>query len=402
MGKAERRQKHLDEGWRAIERNDLRRAEELAGIALQKTPSDADFLRILGTTLLFQGRFREALAPLQSAFGNARGKGAGYHLGHCHLALGDPQSAIAVLEREVKAFPDFAEAHNLLGVALAERFRYEEARRVFTSAIERNPRFSEAYNNMGNALIKLERIEEAIPYFIKAIELQSQFAPAHNNLGIAYRRVKRLDEAIACHQRAIALAPDYAETHTNLGLDYQEADRIEEAIDSYRGAIGLKPDCAEAHASLGTAYQEIGMWEDAIACYERALAIEPDDAESRWLLAMAPIPVVCGAADDPARWRNAFSRALNELDQWVDSTRMAQAFKAVGVQTPFYLAYQEEDNRDLLARHGALCARVMADWHARQDFARPEAGNSKGVIRVGVVSRHFQSHSVWNALVKGW
>jgi len=402
MGKAERRQKHLDEGWRAIERNDLRRAEELAGVALEKSPGDADFLRILGTTLLLQRRFREALAPLKSAFGNARGKGAGYHLGHCYLALGDPQSAIPVLEREVKAFPDFAEAHNLLGVALAERFRYEEARRVFTSAIERNPRFSEAYNNMGNALIKLERVEDAIPYFTKAIELQSQFAPAHNNLGIAYRRVKRLDEAIACHQRAIALAPDYAEAYTNLGLDYQEADRIQEAIDSYRRAIDIKPDDAEAHASSGTAYQEVGKSEEAIACYERALAIEPDNAESRWLLAMSPIPVVRGATDDLAYFRSAFSRRLSELDQWVDSTRLAEAFKAVGVPTPFYLAYQEEDNRDLLGRHGALCARIMADWYAHQNFAPPKTRNSKEVIRVGVVSRHFQSHSVWNALVKGW
>src|SRR5689334_8739430 len=155
MGKQQRRQKHLGEGWQALERSDPRRAEELARTALEKDSGDVDFQRLLGTSLVLQGRYREAVGPLQSAFGNTRAKGVGYHLGHCHLALGDAASAVAVLAREVESLPDFAEARNLLGVALAEMARYEDAISAFAKAIACDPSFAEPYCNMGNALLRL-------------------------------------------------------------------------------------------------------------------------------------------------------------------------------------------------------------------------------------------------------
>jgi len=75
----------------------------------------------------------------------------------------------------------------------------------------------------------------------------------------------------------------------------------------------------------------------------------------------------------------------------------------VGVQQPFWLAYQEENNRDLLERYGNLCTRLMSEWFDRQGFAASAAKRAPdGVIRIGIVSQYFRSHSVWGAIIRGW
>ncbi len=67
---------------------------------------------------------------------------------------------------------------------------------------------------------------------------------------------------------------------------------------------------------------------------------------------------------------------------------------------PYYLAYQATGNRDLLARYGALCARLMVPW--QKDHVPAIAARASGPVRVGIASAQLREHSVWNAIVKGW
>jgi protein O-GlcNAc transferase len=464
------RREQLETGWQKLGQSDLPGAEAAARLGLQQHPEDAEFLRLYGRAVLLQGRPKDALAPLRSVLRGAAIRGDGYFLGQCYLALGDAESARGILEGETRAYPDLAEAHNLLGVALAMQARYEEARSSFAAAVAGNPRLVDARSNLGSALLKLERNEEAIACLLGAIELQSGYAPDHDNLGVAYRQTNRLEEAAACHRKAVSLAPQWADAHVNLGLDYHLGGRFSEAIECYRRAIEINPDNAIAHAGLGDAYHESGQFEaaiasrrkaisikpgfshahvalgvtyhamnrleEAVACYRKALALgtesfevyyslgaalrdegareeaidclrkalslNPESPEAHWLYTMTQIPVVCSIGDDPARCRAQFSMELDSLETWVDAGRIGNCHNVVGAQTPFYLAYEETSNRDLLGRHGSLCARIMADWRAHQDFPPPRPRNSVEVVRVGVVSRHFYSHPVWNAIVKGW
>src|SRR5258708_26665498 len=105
---------------------------------------------------------------------------------------------------------------------------------------------------------------------------------------------------------------------------------------------------------------------------------------------------------DPASCRGAFAGQLDELERWFDGTRSAAGFKAVGIQQPFPLAYQEENNLRLLKRSGDLFARLMGEWFWRQDIVIPRRPGADGVIRVWIPSQHFLNHSLWNATVWGW
>jgi predicted O-linked N-acetylglucosamine transferase (SPINDLY family) len=280
MGKAERRQKRLAAGWQAIERNDPSAAEEIAGAELKKHSRDTDFLNLLGTCFLLQNRFAEAAVPLLEVFRKTGTRGAGYQLGHCYFMAGDPGRAAAVLEKEVRAFPGFIEAQNLLGIVLTQLSRHAEALSVFESVLKAWPHVPGVYANAGNILLHLGRADEAIPHFKKAIELQPDFPQAYNGLGAVYRALKQDALAIDHYKRASQLAPEDVETHLNLGDALADMDLHGEAIASYEAALAASPDHAAGHNSLGVALGESGRYDEAIECFNRALALKPDYADA--------------------------------------------------------------------------------------------------------------------------
>jgi len=170
----------LQAAWQALDRDDFRFAERTAQEALSRTPGDPEALFLLGSTRLFEGRYRDALAPLAEAARTDGRRGIGYRLGHCYLALGELAKAEEALRREVGAHPDYANAHNTLGVALANQQRHEAALESFLAALRLDPNHAEAGSNA---------------------------ATAHYNLGMALRALKRHEEAAASFARAVALAP---------------------------------------------------------------------------------------------------------------------------------------------------------------------------------------------------
>lgn len=197
----------MQAAWDALERDDFRFAENAAREALAKAPADGEALYLLGSTLLFEGRFQEALGPLSDAFARLQRRGVGYRLGHCHLALGDFHRAEEALRRETRAYPDSANAHNALGVALVNQSRHDEALAAFLAAVELDPRHAEAHNNAANALSALDRGAEAIRHFERAVEANPDLADAHYNLGLSYQALQRHEEAIPGLTRALAAAP---------------------------------------------------------------------------------------------------------------------------------------------------------------------------------------------------
>ncbi len=197
----------MQAAWDALERNDFRFAEAAAREVLARAPADGEALYLLGSTLLFEGRFQEALSPLSDAAARLQRRGVGYRLGHCHLALGDAARAEAALRRETQAYPDSANAHNTLGVALASQSRNEEALAEFLAALRLDGAHGEASNNTGNALRALGRDAEALPYLQSGVAAQPESADAHMNLGLVLHSLRRYEEATASFGRATALEP---------------------------------------------------------------------------------------------------------------------------------------------------------------------------------------------------
>jgi Flp pilus assembly protein TadD len=67
------------------------------------------------------------------------------------MAQGNLQEAIGHFERALRIKPDFADAHNNLGVALIRLGRVQEAIRHWEQAVRIRPGFVEAQSNLARA-----------------------------------------------------------------------------------------------------------------------------------------------------------------------------------------------------------------------------------------------------------
>src|SRR5262249_10348001 len=100
---------------------------------------------------------------------------------------------------------------------------------------------AEAHNNLGVVLADLGRFGEAITHYERALALQPGRAETHYNMGSALQRRCQYAAALACYGQALALKPDYAEAHLNRSLALLLTGRFEEGWREYewRFAVNL-------------------------------------------------------------------------------------------------------------------------------------------------------------------
>jgi predicted O-linked N-acetylglucosamine transferase (SPINDLY family) len=252
----------------------------------------------------------------------------------------------------------------------------------------------------GTAAAQAGRMAEGITALRRAVELKPDYPEAHYNLGAAYRDVGNADAALAAYRRAAELVPKFADVHVDIASILRERRELEEAERSLRAALALKPNYPEALLELGNVHKGAGDWRAALEDFQRAVSLDPAFGRARWAATVAQIPMIDDGDTDREERRQAFARELGTLEAWAATD--PQAYRAVAEHQPFYLAYHEVSNRDLLARYGKLCASLMQGWQQAAGLAAPQRGARGDRIRVGIVSAHFSDHSVWLAFVRGW
>ena len=81
-----------------------------------------------------------------------------------------------------------------------------------------NPDFAEAHDNLGVFLLSQNRVAEALVHLRRAVELAPGLPDPHNDLGAALAQAGKLDEAIAHVRRALEISPDHAPARQNLEI----------------------------------------------------------------------------------------------------------------------------------------------------------------------------------------
>ena len=368
--------------------------------------------------------------------------GALTNCGVALLALKQPEEALASHDRVLALQPDSFMALSNRGNALRELKRPDEALASFDRALALQPDSAMVLSNRGNALLDLKRPDVALASYDRALELQPNYADALSNRGNALLALKRPDDALASFDRALALQPDHVEALSNRGLALKDLKRCEDALVSYDRALALKPDFAEALSNRGTLLMEMGEQKAAIESLRAAIKSNPARISSRFTHLIAHIPAIARHEGDIEQSRTAFARELALLDEWLAANNIDNEADAVGSAQPFYLAYQEKNNRDLLGRYGKLCSRLMAGWQRKNGIPlhpqwearrvdgaqrnppiqiavdsgrnsplsiRPTVAERErfmsrggGKIKLGIVSARILDDSVFNAIVRGW
>ena len=131
-----------------------------------------------------------------------------FYLGACHLAIDNPDSALAYFRQSLALEPteqDIPSIYSYLGQALKNMEEYRQALDVLKKGEKLDPERTDIYNLMGFCHFKLKEHEKAIKNFKKVIVLDPSSAIDYANIGANYRQMGEKEKAIRYYQMALTL-----------------------------------------------------------------------------------------------------------------------------------------------------------------------------------------------------
>ncbi len=234
-------------------------------------------------------------------------------MGQAALAHREPALAVLAMERATARFPDFADAHALLGHALESIGRSDAARAHLETAARLAPDSPLARSLLGLHYLNRGDPVAARPHLEAAYDLDPRNPAFALYLGVLYADLGQyavadiwLAEAtrlapedpsvwetvvrfyldrfpgdargVTAARTLAHLAPDSADAHALLGRALLFAEDNAGAEEALRKALELAPDLAVAHYDLGRLYLLRGQREAARAEFIRALDLNTDPA----------------------------------------------------------------------------------------------------------------------------
>jgi len=204
--------------------------------------------------LYLQGRFfwnkrtRENVQKSIEYFQQAIEKDPNYALGYAGLSDGYtllayyggaparevmPKAKAAAL-RAVSLDSNLAESHNALGFVFSfYDYDYAGAEREYKKAIELNPNYALAHQNLGVMLARISRQAEGMAELRRALEIEP-FSIVMNRLhGDILVCSRRYDEALAQLKKTLELDPSFPTTHLSLCTVYQLMGKYAESVESF-------------------------------------------------------------------------------------------------------------------------------------------------------------------------
>lgn len=279
-----------------------------------------------------------------------------------------PEDALRSLQNLVRSFPDFAGAHNDLGILFCEAgetdkasghleravaiapedpefkknladfyhvrlSRTEDALKLYLEVLQAKPNDVLTLMTAAHILVGLRRCEEARTYYRRALEIEPWNREAKENLArlpepgcgrnpsvdpdARYSEIRQLAEKGDAHvarsrlETLLADHPDHALAHNDLGVLCCQAGEKEKALRHYEEAARLVPQNHVFQKNLADyLYIEQNRIKDAMQIYVRILEEHPEDVET--LMAIAHICFSHSSFDDAA----TFYKRVLDIEPW--------------------------------------------------------------------------------------
>ena len=212
---------------------------------------------------------------------------------------GDAISAIKDFELALKKAPDYALAHNDLGVLCYNQGDKPKALEHYKQAAALDPYNAVFQKNLGDFYYAEQGdIQAALEKYVEALRLRPDDLETLLNTGQICMAVDKGEDARHFFERALEIDPDNNEAQQLIDLLNRKSSAPNASFDSrpcleeaqslvaqgdINGAVShlerllaQDPDNAMAFNDLGVLYYRSGQKEKAVACYEKAAALAPD------------------------------------------------------------------------------------------------------------------------------
>lgn len=174
-------------------------------------------------------------------------------------------------------------------IAQAQEFEQagdrNEAEEIYRRILTADPDHVEACRLMGGIASYHEEYEDAKVFLQRALKLAPDYLRAMVDLANVHRQLEEFEPAFALAQQLVALAPDNSEAYMVYASVAGVAGHHVEAIEAYENALAINPGKAAALCGMAHHLKTIGRHDEAVARYRQSIAIRPDFCEAYWSLA---------------------------------------------------------------------------------------------------------------------
>lgn len=233
---------------------------------------------VFGVVTLARNReYNDPIAIWQGVVAHHPHGRAHYNLAIALKAAGRDREA---LEHYRGAAPGEPAAYYALGFEASQAGRFADAvaqLQEFVRLRPVDPSAAKAWLLMGEALVQLRRLDEAQSAFESALQLSPDYADALGALADLQLGRERFDHAITSYRAYLALMPNSVNARHSLGLALALSGHEADAVTEFAAAVTLQPSDPQLRKSLGTALSSTGRLDEAIVQYREALRLAPDD-----------------------------------------------------------------------------------------------------------------------------
>ncbi len=161
----------------------------------------------------------------------------------------DFDKSIERFKKAIAAYPDYAEAYLLMGIAYRAKRQWNDAGSALHKAIELDANSGPAYLALGELQNQQKDYAAAEKSLLKALELSPESPAAQLELARTYWALGRWPEAEPHAVKAIALNPDIAEAHVVLGNILLRKRDAPGALKEFEESLRLDPSGPMADAT---------------------------------------------------------------------------------------------------------------------------------------------------------
>ncbi len=250
-------------------------------------------------------------------------------LGVLYYTAGNKGKALQFYEKAVELDPEnMVFQKNLADYYYVEMGRVEDALRIYVKILAVNPQDLEILLITGHICVALERFQDAEVFYRRVLEIEPghqdarQFLDKLNSMEAGdsaantpealYHEAQPLlnngdpHRAIAALEGLLEKFPDYALAYNDLGVLYYHTGDKEKARHHYERAVEMMPENINFQKNLADFYcLELGRIEEALNIYVGILNTHPRDIET--LLATGQI---CEALERPGDAKAFYHRVL--------------------------------------------------------------------------------------------
>ncbi len=296
------------------------------------------------------------------------------------VSTGQGSDAIRALEDLLKFYPDYAIAHNDLGVLYynagnketalnhyekaaqlqpenkifqknladfyyVELHRVEDAMRIYLKVLENDPADIESLLITGHLCVSLNKFEDAVIFYNCVLEIEPWNLDARENLDkLEGKRNVSIDDVADVlgnenmHQSqtgnfSAGVTPEKMFENAQAMVS---AGDTEGAIEVLEGLVKKCPDNAIAHNDLGVLCYKRGDKEKALTHYEKAVQLQPVNTTFQKNLADFTYVVMCRAEDAMKIYVRVLEKAPDDVETLLSCGRLCADYHQIDDAKIFY------------------------------------------------------------------